>query len=248
MRSLPGRCLPLVALLLACPCLADIYVYTDSHGVRHFTNVPEHQGYKLVMRTPSYKKSEGKTVPQPSSYAPLSPIITGSGYVTAKAAKPFGINESNRRRFAADIAVIAGRQRLDPALLHAVISAESAFNPRAVSPKGAVGLMQLMPTTAERFGVSNPYDPIANIQGGARYLRLLLDQFKSTHLALAAYNAGEGAVIRYGNAIPPYPETRTYVERVLGFYNHYRRQSSNHVVSPSPTVAQSGSGVADPWQ
>jgi soluble lytic murein transglycosylase-like protein len=107
--------------------------------------------------------------------------------------------------------------------MHAVISAESAYNPYAVSPKGAMGLMQLMPDTARRFGIYNPYDPIANMHGGARYLRWLIDRFNNTPLALAAYNAGEGAVENYGNSIPPYQETQTYVTRVLSFYNHYRQ-------------------------
>jgi hypothetical protein len=112
--------------------------------------------------------------------------------------------------------------RLEPALMHAVISAESSYNPWAVSPKGAMGLMQLMPGTAERFGVSNPYDPVANMHGGARYLRWLLDRFNDPRLAVAAYNAGEGAVQKYGNQIPPYQETQTYVVRVLDFYQRYR--------------------------
>jgi soluble lytic murein transglycosylase-like protein len=112
---------------------------------------------------------------------------------------------------------------LEPALLHAVISAESGYDPQARSPKGAWGLMQLMPNTTQRFGVSDAADPTANLQGGARYLRWLLDLFKDSRLALAAYNAGEGAVQRYGHTIPPYPETRTYVRRVLEFYQQYRR-------------------------
>ncbi len=137
--------------------------------------------------------------------------------------KPFKINEANRKRFAGAISRIAGKNRLDPALIHAVISAESAFNPKAVSHAGAQGLMQLMPATAQRFGVSNPFDPVSNVNGGAKYLRWLLDRFKNLNLALAAYNAGEGAVERYGNKIPPFKETQTYVARVLKFYQHYRR-------------------------
>jgi soluble lytic murein transglycosylase-like protein len=140
-----------------------------------------------------------------------------------KGARPFSVNERNRQIYTPHIAQIARKYSLDPMLLHAVISAESAFNPRARSPKGAMGLMQLMPATARRFGVYNAWDPFANIEGGARYLRWLLDQFKDHRLALAAYNAGEGAVMRYGNRIPPYPETRTYVTRVQRFYTHYQR-------------------------
>jgi soluble lytic murein transglycosylase-like protein len=110
---------------------------------------------------------------------------------------------------------------LQPELLHAVITVESGYNPKARSPKGAQGLMQLMPGTAARFSVSNAYDPAQNVAGGSRYLSFLLDEFDNDlKLALAAYNAGEEAVRRYRNSIPPYPETRAYVRMVL---QHYRR-------------------------
>ena len=117
----------------------------------------------------------------------------------------------------------AAAYRLEPALLHAVISAESGYDILARSPKGALGLMQLMPDTARRFGVLDPDNPADNLSGGARYLRWLLDLFSDVSLALAAYNAGEGVVQRYGNTVPPYPETQSYVRRVLGFYRQYRR-------------------------
>jgi hypothetical protein len=113
------------------------------------------------------------------------------------------------------IAGAADRHRLDPALLTALAAAESAFDPRAVSPKGACGLLQLMPATAERFGVEDVFDVAQNVDGGARYLSWLLDRFDGrADLALAGYNAGEGAVDRH-RGIPPYQETRRYVDRVL---------------------------------
>ena len=118
----------------------------------------------------------------------------------------------------------ARRFELPEPWIWSVMRAESALNPRAVSRAGAVGLMQLMPQTARRYGVRNIYDPAQNIQGGARYLRDLMGKFNNDlPLVLAAYNAGEEAIARHGNRIPPYRETRSYVPRVLDFYREYRR-------------------------
>jgi soluble lytic murein transglycosylase-like protein len=112
---------------------------------------------------------------------------------------------------------------LDEALLHAVIAVESGYNATVVSKKGAIGLMQLMPDTASRYKVHNSFDPVQNIQAGAQYLRKLLTQFdNNVPLALAAYNAGEKNVIKYGRHIPPYAETIAYVPKVM---NQYRQNS-----------------------
>jgi soluble lytic murein transglycosylase-like protein len=117
----------------------------------------------------------------------------------------------------------AARYRVEPALVHAVIQVESNFNPRAVSPKGARGLMQLMPATAQRLGVADAFDPRQNIEGGVRYLAGLLALFgNDLRLALAAYNAGENAVIQYGHRIPPFRETQDYVPKVLQQYLRLR--------------------------
>lgn len=206
---------------------ADIYAFVDGNGVRHLSNVPSDPRYKLVMRTPAYRKEAAQYT---SSFAPSNLYGSGGDAITPRDyyTQPRGrarlsrVNEGNRQRFTPDIHRIATQYRLEPALMHAVISAESAYNPWAVSPKGAMGLMQLMPGTAERFGVGNPYDPIANMHGGARYLRWLLDRFNDPRLAVAAYNAGEGAVQKYGNQIPPYQETQNYVVKVLNYYQQYR--------------------------
>jgi soluble lytic murein transglycosylase-like protein len=121
--------------------------------------------------------------------------------------------------FQNEVRVAAKNSGVDSALLHAVIITESNYNPNAISPKGAKGLMQLMPITASRFGVYNMYDPVQNIQGGARYLAYLLGIFNNDFkLAIAAYNAGENAVIRHGNQVPPYRETVSYVTRVMLLY------------------------------
>ena len=118
----------------------------------------------------------------------------------------------------------ADRYRLDGLLLAAVVQAESGFDPRAVSPRGACGLMQLMPDTAARYGAIEPADPRANVTAGARYLRDLLDRYDhDLELALAAYNAGPGNVARYGG-VPPFRETRRYVDRVLGGYVAMHRE------------------------
>jgi soluble lytic murein transglycosylase-like protein len=111
---------------------------------------------------------------------------------------------------------VARAHDLPPQLLHAVVAVESGFDPLAISPKGAMGLMQLMPGTARRFNVVDPFDPRQNLTAGATYLKWLLGRFGGdTQLALAAYNAGENAVVRAGYRIPPYEETRAYVPRVL---------------------------------
>ncbi|MBL8250409.1 MAG: lytic transglycosylase domain-containing protein [Candidatus Competibacter sp.] len=217
---------PIAVMAFCGPVQADIYAFVDKNGIRNLSNVPNDPRYKLVMRTPAYRREAAQTT---SSFAPGT--IYGSAFRGGQSsyyarpsawARTSRIKEEHRQRFAPDIHRIAAQNQLDPALLHAVISAESSYNPWAVSPKGAMGLMQLMPGTAARFGVANAYDPVANMQGGARYLRWLLDNFNDTRLAVAAYNAGEGAVQRYGNQIPPYRETQNYVVKVLNYYQQYK--------------------------
>lgn len=124
------------------------------------------------------------------------------------------------------------RFAIDPYLVFLVIEQESHFNPRAVSPKGARGLMQLMPGTARRFGVSRPFDPSDNIRGGTQYLKQLLTMFSGrVDLALASYNAGEGRVLGYGNKVPPFKETRDYVKRISSRYRNHKVQDE-----PAPDV------------
>lgn len=127
--------------------------------------------------------------------------------------------DAGMRRHARQVELAAAEQGIDPALVHAVIQVESGYDARAVSPKGAIGLMQLMPATARRFDVKDSYDPVQNLRGGTRYLRMLLDIFEhDLAVALAAYNAGEGAVRRHALRVPPYRETVAYVEAVLHRY------------------------------
>ncbi len=119
----------------------------------------------------------------------------------------------------------ARRLDVDPLLVRSVLQTESAGNPAALSPKGAQGLMQLMPATARRFGVFNSFDPRENIEGGVKYLRYLRDLFQDDRLAIAAYNAGEGAVARY-NGVPPYRETVSYVQKVAARYDAAKKAST----------------------
>ena len=123
------------------------------------------------------------------------------------------------------VRVIAKQHSLPPQLIHSVIKVESNYNPLAVSPKGAQGLMQLMPATARRFGVTDTFDPKQNIEAGVRYLKLLEDTFQDDRLAIAAYNAGEKAVAKYGD-VPPYPETRNYVTKVGQKYGQAQRAAN----------------------
>jgi len=129
--------------------------------------------------------------------------------------------------YEAVIQKMAARYKVEPALIKAVIKAESNFDPSALSRKGAIGLMQLMPATALNLNVSNPYNPHQNIEGGTKYLRNLTGLFGSDlKLVIAAYNAGENAVIKYGRNIPPYKETRDYVKRVTTYLTSYRKEAS----------------------
>lgn len=159
-------------------------------------------------------------------------LIAGSiSPAFAPTAHPVSIasNEFKLRRSALTNAVVSAArdQRLDPLLLDALIGIESGYSPRAVSPRGALGLMQLMPQTAKQYGVTDPFDPNQNIGAGARHLRMLLDRFdQNTSLALAAYNAGEAAVWRYGLRIPPFAETAAYVPKVLGRYTELQDRLS----------------------
>jgi Transglycosylase SLT domain len=130
---------------------------------------------------------------------------------------------------------------VDPYLVFLVMEQESHFNPRALSPKGARGLMQLMPGTAARFGVRRPHDPAQNISGGTRYLKELLNRFNNrVDLVLASYNAGEGAVIKFGHRVPPYRETRNYVKKISYRYKSKTARTKKSAATPAAAPANSG--------
>jgi soluble lytic murein transglycosylase-like protein len=181
---------------------ADIYAYRDENGVLNYTNIRPNDARYQVRVAYKDKRAPAATVhfDQDDNSAPVS-------------LPP---------RLSAIVDEAADYYAVDKALVQAVIHAESDFNTHAVSVKGARGLMQLMPETAERYGVHDLFDPKQNIMGGVRYLRDLLDDFgNNLRLALAAYNAGENSVLHYGG-VPPFPETINYVERVLRLQSAYR--------------------------
>ncbi|HZR02263.1 MAG TPA: lytic transglycosylase domain-containing protein [Burkholderiales bacterium] len=201
-RLIPCSAAALLWCLALPNALADIYRYVDENGTTHFTNMPDHSRFTLYM----------KTEKEPSAVA------------TTLGERSYPLPKANRKKYHLDVVAAAQAYALEPALIHAVISAESGYNPLARSPKGATGLMQLMPATAQRYGVENPWDPKQNIKGGAAYLRDLLKMFgNNLQLAIAAYNAGEGAVMQHGFRIPPYPETMEYVPKVLSYYRRYKK-------------------------
>lgn len=175
---------------------ADIYKYEDSEGVVHFTDTPTDRRFKIFMRDIQKDRR----------------LRTNFG---------FGRVSRNPAEFDRIINSCSTEFGVDKALVKAVIHAESGYNPNAVSSKGAAGLMQLMPGTAQDLKVADSFNPSDNIRGGVRYLRFLLDTFKGdVSLALAAYNAGLGNVAKHGG-IPPYQETRNYVSKVLDYQRNY---------------------------
>jgi soluble lytic murein transglycosylase len=181
-------------LLLPVAGQADIYKYVDANGVIHFTDTPTTAQYKLYLKERR----------------------PGSGSSRSGGRAPSGAIKEIVSRY-------SSVYRLEEALVHAVIKAESDYNPGAVSSKGAQGMMQLMPETARLMNVSDPFDAEENIRGGSRYLREMLDAFNGNlDYAIAAYNAGPNAVRRHGG-IPPYDETRIYVQRVKSYINRYRQ-------------------------
>ncbi|MEW6186012.1 MAG: transglycosylase SLT domain-containing protein [Thermodesulfobacteriota bacterium] len=186
------------------PAGADIFRHQDEKGVIHFTNVPGNPNYQLYIKEPTKlqpaKAGKGSSRSWSSTHNNLHYLPFLNSHIE-EASQQYGV---------------------DSKLIQAVIHVESNFDPQALSPKGAQGLMQLMPQTARDMQVSDAFSPKENIHGGARYLRYLLDTFnQDTSLALAAYNAGPEKVNLH-RGIPPYTETRTYVQKVLQIYNRLK--------------------------
>lgn len=185
----------LVAAVWAAPVGAEggLYTFTDIQGTVHFTDRPPDGRYRAIALSP--------------------------GGLTVRPAGPRRASAVNK--FDGLIARVAEEQGVDPALVKAVMAAESNFESDAVSRAGAQGLMQLMPATAAELGVRAPFEPTQNVRGGVQYLKSLLERYDALEPALAAYNAGPETVDRH-QGVPPYPETRAYVARVLRYYSRYR--------------------------
>jgi soluble lytic murein transglycosylase-like protein len=202
-----GRVSARLALLglLALPVVAgagELYSYIDSDGVIHFSNAPSDQRFREVTRASD----------------------AGAGvYKTRNPGTPAVRKRGRPDDYEGHIKGAAEKYKLPPALIRAVMAVESNFDPRAVSEKGAVGLMQLMPGTARDMFVADIWDPAQNIDGGARYLRVLANQYEGDMVrTLAAYNAGPEAVRRSGGAVPNIPETKDYVRKVVALYHEYK--------------------------
>lgn len=192
----------LTSLSFSFPVAADIYTYHNEDGQLYFTDKRMGDSYKLI-----------------SIYRPQLTRQSTADYSLKK-------YKSNQKKFLPHIRYAAIQHRLDYKLLQAIIDTESAFNPQAYSKAGAVGLMQLMPNTAKALHVQNSWNPVQNIQGGAKYFRQMLNTFgQDVELSLAAYNAGPNAVKRAGNSIPNYPETKRYVKKVMQTYRKLQTSS-----------------------
>jgi soluble lytic murein transglycosylase-like protein len=214
------RCLPALAWLLCDAAVSaaaadmQVYVAYSKRGMPIVTDVPLPGSAKLVFaqRPPSARLAA--SFESWRTTAPLRP--------TAPLARS-GPAAQRREALLPHVREAARRHRLDEALLMALIEVESGFRADALSPAGAIGLMQLMPQTARRFGVADPWQPLADLDGGARYLSHLLGLFDGDlRLALAGYNAGEGSVLAAGRRIPPFKETQAYVPAVLDRLRHWR--------------------------
>jgi len=182
---------------------ADIYQFVDDSGVVHFTNVPAGR----VKKNAKVHTEARPTSPSTTTSQPVSPATESQRTEDIPVSYVNIINSA------------CARYGVDPSLVHAVVKVESGFNPFALSRKGAMGLMQLMPQTASTMNVRNTFSPHENIEGGVKYLRYLLDRYEGNlSLALAAYNSGETAVKKWGT-IPPFKETQDYVKKIMQIYN-----------------------------
>jgi soluble lytic murein transglycosylase-like protein len=217
-----GALVAAAALACAAPVAhANVYALVEEDGTVRFSNTPDDPRYKLFLREPTeYKLRDPvqvRGVRNPGDYR----LRAAWGRADPVFENPLLADKP----YQGTVVAAAKEHRVDPALVHAVIAVESNYNPNALSHKGAVGLMQVMPDTGRRYGVKAKElkHPEKNIRAGVQYLADLLEMFDGDlKLALAGYNAGENAVLRHGRRVPPFAETQAYVPRVLGFYDTLR--------------------------
>ena len=208
----------LVVLIAAEPARAELVFFSTGRVLSVKAHRTEGESLVLTLRSGGEMICEQSIVariePDEIPHPEDSPAASNEA-AEAEAESPLQASSQlqTNSRYEPLILQVAARHNIDPTLVRAVIQVESNYETRARSVKGAKGLMQLMPDTARRYGLINPYDPAANIEAGIKHLKFLLDRFPLT-LALAAYNAGEAAVARFGG-VPPYAETRSYVARIL---------------------------------
>lgn len=199
--------LSITAIILLAPfnVLAGIYVYVDKNGVKHFTNTPTDSRFR------------------PARLPRLNTPPPDSDFYNSEATSRNTVFVYDPKRYDNQIERAAKKHRLDPLLIKAIIKVESDFNPNATSSKGAQGLMQLMPGTADELQVWNPYDATENINGGVRYFKKLFDAYEGDLTrSLAAYNAGPSRVAKDG-PLPMIAETRNYIQKVIRYYQLYRQ-------------------------
>lgn len=230
-----------LAVMATAPAWADVWAYVDEKGIPHFASERVDERYELFFRnTETFDTTRdpppGEPEPEPVQALAPEPMAPNKLIAFFQVSPSFQHVRQHMRDASADL-------NIDFELLQALIAAESGFNPTAVSPKGAIGLMQIMPATARRYGVDGDrtmalerklVDPKINIRTGTRYLRDLINMFPGQlELAIAAYNAGEGAVQRAGNRIPNYKETQNYVKTVMQLYTVLKPPAPEPVFRPS---------------
>ncbi len=226
------------ALLSTTANAGNMYVFKDNTGNVLLTNVVQND-------RPAGENFSKFTQKVKVTYYADTNVHTYSNWGATEASVPVS-GSKNRNAYDSFIVASAMRHGVDPALMKAMMHTESGFNPNARSPVGAQGLMQLMPATAKRFSVNNPWNPAENIEGAAKYIKYLQNRFSNIQHVLAGYNAGEGNVSKYGG-IPPFRETQDYVKRVLSRYNNLYRNDPNlrttnaqsfHYQSPTNSFAR----------
>jgi hypothetical protein len=223
------------------------WMYANGRGIQRdnrmaslFFGMAAEQGHEYAKKMLAFVGPSGSTVELPDCMREPAPLPFWEAFNPAPIEDEFVASTPDQKRAAALVRKLAPEYRVSPMLALAIIRAESNFDPNARSPKNAQGLMQLIPETSARFNVKRPFDPVQNVRGGLAYLRWLLAYFQgNVVLVAAAYNAGEGAVEKY-LGIPPYAETRAYVQRIRRYFRRDSHPFDSTVTDPSPELPRIG--------